>query len=276
MSMNNSQFHILPLSKIKEDISFVRVQRRKENELFFVTSGYIIRECNFTDIRINSNDLHLSLISQPSAVKELSEDVDGYYCSFQNSFLDEYPFQREHLKKELEFINSFLFQYPVRLPERVSKRIKSNMEAMARLYSETKTDYALIHSYLLTCILEIKKVLEESYLDFYPAKAFSITQRYYDLLLTYIEKEHSIPFYAQKLNVTPNHLNKSIKSVTGKTALLLLNEIRLMEAKTRLKYTDFPISEIAFQLGFEDQSYFSRFFKKYTNITPGEFKRATT
>ena len=272
--MNNSQFHILPLSQLKEDPSFFRVQRRKENELFFVTSGYIVREYNFTDIRINHNDLHLSLIFQPSAVKELSEDVDGYYCSFQNTFPDEHPFLRENLEKELEFINSFLFQYPIRLPERVSQRIESNLQAIARLYLETKTDYALIYSYLLTCILEIKKVLAESYLDLYPAKAFFITKQYYDLLLTNIEKEYSIPFYAQKLKVTPNHLNKSIKSVTGKTALLLLNEIRLMEAKTRLKYTDYTISEIAFQLGFEDQSYFSRFFKKYTGNTPGEFRKS--
>jgi len=271
--MNNSQFHIFPLPQIKENPSFFRVQRRMENELFFVTSGYIVREYNFTDVRINRHDLHLSLVSQPSAIKELSDDIDGYYCSFQNSFLSTSPYMRENTGKELEFINSFLFQYPVRLPERVSRRIESNMEAMARLCSETKTDDVLIHSYLLTCILEIKKVLVESYLDFYPAKAFSITKQYYDLLQAHIEKEHFIPFYAQELKVTPNHLNKSIKSVTGKTALLLLNEIRLMEAKTRLRNTDYSISEIAFQLGFEDQSYFSRFFKKYTGITPGEFRK---
>ena len=272
--MNNSQFHILSLSNIKDETSCFQVQRRRENELFFVTSGYIVREHNFTDIRINRNDLHLSLISQPSAIKELSEEIDGYYCSFSNTFLNEYPYLRENLEKELEFINSFLFQYPVRLPDKVARRIELNMKTMSQLYSETKKDYLLIHSYLLTCILEIKKVLEESYLDIYPAKAFSITKLYYDLLFIHIEKEHSIPFYAQKLKVTPNHLNKSIKSVTGKTALSLLNETRLMEAKNRLKYTDYSISEIAFQLGFEDLSYFSRFFKKYTEITPGEFKRS--
>jgi AraC-like DNA-binding protein len=115
--------------------------------------------------------------------------------------------------------------------------------------------------------------MKESSLDFYPAKAFSITKKYSDLLVSHIEQEQSIEFYAETLKITPNHLNKSVKSVTGKTAIRLLNEMRLIEAKLRLKHTGLSISEIAYQLGFEDQSYFSRFFRKATGDSPVKFRK---
>jgi AraC-like DNA-binding protein len=88
-----------------------------------------------------------------------------------------------------------------------------------------------------------------------------------------LEQEQNLEFYAKTLKITPNHLNKSVKSVTGKTAIGLLNEMRLIEAQLRLKHTDFSISEIAYQVGFEDRSYFSRFFKKATGDSPVEFRK---
>ncbi len=189
------------------------------------------------------------------------------------SFLDQIP-AKDDLVNEIELISSFLYQYPLRLDNPVFQRLNSNFNFLNQLYHASKMDYVLMHAYLVACIYEIKRVMKESNLDFYPAKAFSITKKYTDLLDTYIEKEQNIEFYAQQLKITPNHLNKSVKSVTGKTAITLLNEIRLSEIKSRLKNTNLSISEIAYCLGFEDQSYFSRFFKKKTGISPIAFRKS--
>ncbi|MDL2257071.1 helix-turn-helix domain-containing protein [Bacteroidales bacterium OttesenSCG-928-I14] len=266
--MSAIDFYIAPLSSKtlkKADES------NQSIEIVLVSSGYAVRECNFNNIRINAQEIHLSIGDSPYCVEEKDTNVEGWYCSFSPLFLRSIA-PHEHLISEIELISSFLFQYPLRLSASVFERIKTDMTFIYQLYSKKTPEYFLIYVYLLACIYEIKKVMQESHLDFYPAKAFSITKDYSQLLNRYIEKEYQISFYAKKLNISPNHLNKSIKAVTGKTAISLLNEMRLNEAKQRLKNTDMPVSEIAFQLGFEDPSYFSRFFKKKTGVSPVEFR----
>jgi AraC-like DNA-binding protein len=170
-------------------------------------------------------------------------------------------------------MSSFLYQYPLRLNKKVFQNLSAHFDIIFRLYNEWEVDYLLIQAYLLVCIYEIRKLMRESSLDFYPSKAFSITKQYSDLLDVHIERGQNIAFYAGELKITPNHLNKSVKSVTGKTAIQVLNERRLAEARSRLKYTDATVSEIAYRLGFEDQSYFSRFFKKATGVSPAKFRK---
>ena len=75
------------------------------------------------------------------------------------------------------------------------------------------------------------------------------------------------------LNVTPNHLNKSIKSVTGKSPTKWIDETILLEAKYLLYQTNLTINEIAMQVGHYDQSYFSRIFKKHEGLTPIEYRK---
>jgi AraC family transcriptional activator of pobA len=75
------------------------------------------------------------------------------------------------------------------------------------------------------------------------------------------------------LNVTPNHLNKSVKSSTGKSATKWIEETILLEAKYLLFQTTLSVSEIAMQVGHEDHSYFSRFFKKHEGLTPVQYRK---
>lgn len=78
--------------------------------------------------------------------------------------------------------------------------------------------------------------------------------------------------YAEKLNVTPNYLNALCKKRSGKSAGELIRQRILLEAKRLLAHTEFSVSEIAFRLGFQDNSYFGRFFKKSAGVTPDKFR----
>ena len=75
------------------------------------------------------------------------------------------------------------------------------------------------------------------------------------------------------LSVTPNHLNKCVKSTIGKSAHDLLSEMILLEAKVLLKQTSLSVSEIAYQVGRNEISDFGRFFKSGTGLTPGEYRK---
>jgi len=79
--------------------------------------------------------------------------------------------------------------------------------------------------------------------------------------------------YAAMLFITPNHLNAVCKQIKGIPAGKLIRDRVLLEAKRLLVNSDKNISEISNLLNFENNSYFSRFFKQYEGLTPEEFKK---
>lgn len=82
----------------------------------------------------------------------------------------------------------------------------------------------------------------------------------------------SISGYARLLNITPNYLNIVVKETTGNTANALMHQRVLLEAKRLLIQKNFDITQIAYDLGFKDASYFARFFKKASGESPSDFR----
>ncbi|WP_343634462.1 helix-turn-helix domain-containing protein [Fluviicola sp.] len=83
----------------------------------------------------------------------------------------------------------------------------------------------------------------------------------------------SVNNLAAQINLSPRYLSDLLKQETGKTAIELIHIYLVNEAKNRLKSDDQSVSEIAYQLGFENLPYFSRLFKKETGISPNQFKK---
>lgn len=97
--------------------------------------------------------------------------------------------------------------------------------------------------------------------------------RQFEQLIDAHFKEKRLPKeYAELLFITPNHLNALCNQITGKSAGALIRERVLLEAQRLLSHSDLMISQIALKLHFEDNAYFSRFFKKYTGVPPEDFR----
>ncbi len=84
---------------------------------------------------------------------------------------------------------------------------------------------------------------------------------------------NSIEDYLNQIGITASRLNHLCKKQYGKTALQVLHDRKLLEAKRMLAYTEKQVKEIAYECGFEDVAYFNRFFKKHTDCTPLVFRR---
>jgi AraC family transcriptional activator of pobA len=102
------------------------------------------------------------------------------------------------------------------------------------------------------------------------------------MLKKYLEKieeaytgQHEVAAYADMLNISAGHLSEVVKEQSGKPAIVHIHERLILEAKRLLFHREQSIKEIAFQLGFEDASYFNRFFKRITSRTPVEYRTAT-
>lgn len=87
------------------------------------------------------------------------------------------------------------------------------------------------------------------------------------------KKEHSTSFYANELFISSDHLNRTFKARTGKTAKEYIQSRIITEAKRLIYFTDLSNKEIGYELGFSEPANFSAFFKKHTDLSPSLFKK---
>lgn len=84
--------------------------------------------------------------------------------------------------------------------------------------------------------------------------------------------ERNISFYADKMHLSPQHLSTTIKKITGKTLTDIISSFIINDAKAKLKSTEMTIQEIAYSLNFPDISFFGKYFKRYTGMSPKQYR----
>ncbi len=92
------------------------------------------------------------------------------------------------------------------------------------------------------------------------------------LLNEHYKTKHKVSDYADLLAVTADYLNKTVKSITGKSAKEHIQSKIATEAKRSLIFTNLSGKELAYELGFDESAHFNNFFKKSTGFTPTEFR----
>lgn len=97
-------------------------------------------------------------------------------------------------------------------------------------------------------------------------------QNFLQILEENYQRPLGVDFYAQKLFMSPRNLNLICKNILQQTVSEIIETRKLIEAKNQLTHTDKNISEIGFDLGFNEKAYFSNVFKKRTGQTPTEFR----
>lgn len=99
-----------------------------------------------------------------------------------------------------------------------------------------------------------------------------IFELFMEQLMLHHEKERSLSFYADKLSMTANYLSKLVKDYSEKTASAWINEYVILEAKTLIKNSHYTIQEISYKLNFPSPTFFGKYFKRLTGMTPKQYK----
>ena len=99
-------------------------------------------------------------------------------------------------------------------------------------------------------------------------------EEFFELLDIHITENKQVSYYTNLMNLSSFQLNEITKATVGKTSSELINDHIILEAKRHLLATPNQVKEIADQLGYEDVSYFIRFFKKHTGYSPEAFRNA--
>jgi len=106
-----------------------------------------------------------------------------------------------------------------------------------------------------------------------PSRGQELLARFTRLVGQDFRQQRSVEAYAMQLDISPANLNTLARRFAGHTALGLLHQRLLLEAKRELVYTSMTISQISDLLGFSEPAYFSRFFKRMTGQSPKDFRQ---
>ena len=206
------------------------------------------------------------------------QNQTGHFCIFTDEFL--LPAKGRVMLEDLPFYQPGA--YPVL---RVSDTEFAAIEAIfKKMEQEISSDYAykydLLRAYLLEMIHYVQKLQPAQ--SSAPAHNAStrLTAQFAGLLERQFPLEspqqrlrlRTATDYAAQLAVHVNHLNRVLKETTGHTTTALISSRVAQEAKILLKQTNWNISEIADSLGFADVAHFCNFFKRQTDLTPGDFR----
>ncbi len=166
----------------------------------------------------------------------------------------------------------------LQLDTRSSGYISTLLERMTQECEQQNMNKEIIKAYLLAFLAETDSVYKmENCQILKPTD--SLCNKFLDMVFHNNREEGalsfsklSVTYYAEKLNITPNHLNKVVKRVTGKSPSVWIEELIMQEAKRLLRTTSLPLGEVAAIVGLHDQSYFARRFKKHEGISPSLFR----
>lgn len=200
----------------------------------------------------------------------LSADTDGYIIFFKPDF---YQMQlREQALIEFPFFHS-LNANPCIEPGK-DKMMDAILDEMYHEFKAHDTpDLRILRSYLDILLLKLARKYKHtpgSRLQTNIHKIRKVEQLIENNFRT-MKHPHQ---YAALMNLTPSYLSNICKESLGKTLSDLIYDRIILEAKRLFAYTDLSIKEIALDLGYMDSSYFTRFFKKNTGLTPDHFKES--
>lgn len=99
-----------------------------------------------------------------------------------------------------------------------------------------------------------------------------IAEKFIVMVQQNFRKERFLDFYASKMDVTTKHLSRTIKELTGFSAVEWIDRYVILEAKVLLKSTNLTIQQISDELNFGSQSFFGKYFKKHTGVSPKKFR----
>ncbi len=234
--------------------------RQTIHSIILVIKGSIIASSGFDNYTVEQNTMIVTPAGQITSLSFMSDDIEGFYLHFSDDYLS-------HTKVDL---SRWLNRPVIKFANTELEHLTTLLKRMQKL-NEKEANAGIIKLYLSTFLAEMEQSSDFRLRVNFPAHE-RLTMEFKRLLNYHVTKDKSVRYYAAELNVTPNHLNKSVKTTLGRSASALIDEMLVLEAKVLMQKKNMSVSEIAFETGFEDVSYFGRFFKKHTGFAPTEYR----
>ena len=247
------------------------VQELHRHDFFFMLAlekGRGKHEIDFKQFEITGHSIFLM---RPGQVHHLmlKAGSTGYLIGFQNDFLNSNDRTSSQLLREASKRNHYL------VDRNRFKKMNDLLTDIFHEYTKKQNKYwDVIKAALSIFFIELIRSTDkpESITNVKTLYAQERLDKFLELLENHISTHKKVSEYADMLNLSAYQLNAITKRTIGKKCSDLIDEQIILESKRYLLVTSNQVNQIAYQLGFEDVSYFIRFFKKHTGHTPDSFR----
>ncbi|MDX2188752.1 MAG: helix-turn-helix domain-containing protein [Bacteroidota bacterium] len=254
--------------------AFDHIQRNNYYTLIWVKSGSGKLKVDFNDCQVQSNHIYAFSPYQPFMFS--STDMVGIAIHFHPDFFCIHAHHAEVACNGVLFNNIYQPPY-VAVDETASATIHMVIDQIAKeLQNDELAQYELLISYLKIILitasrLKVQQQAQQQETSM-QAKEPIILQTLKNFIESNYKVKHSAGEYAELMNISPKSLAKITKTYFNKTITDLISERIIIEAKRELYLTNKAVKEIAFELGYDDEHYFSRFFKNNADVSPQMYR----
>ena len=249
---------------------FDYLQRNNYYSLIWVMEGGGNITADFSEYRFGSDVLFAFSPYQPFMIQ--ADVLKGVALCFHPDFFCIHKHQAEVACNGVLFNN--VYQPPfVTIDETSGNTLKMVIEQMKmEMQNPALAQYELLVSYLKIALITLSRLKAEQQqhpaLEGSGSKEPFILQNLKNFIEAHFKTKHSPSEYAELLHISPKALAKITKTHCNKTLSDLITERIIIEAKRELYLTNKAVKEIAYELGYSDEYYFSRFFKTNANVSP--------
>lgn len=248
--------------------------------VFLCTNGEVQVTLEKEIHRIRRGDMYIYMPSLPIRLLYKSEDAEGLLVALDVDFMLPVV-QRVANAENLLHVRRYPF---FSLTEENFGYIRSMLEKLwERIYEEDKDRKGFLQQRLqVELIKSMAQTITYEVLSIYfsklPIQPMVQTKKdliFHQFLLSlfrHFRQEREVAFYAELQHLSPRYFSSIIKEKSGNNALQWIVQMVITEAKLLLETSDLSIKEISVQLNFPTQSFFGKYFKQYTGISPKEFR----
>jgi AraC-like DNA-binding protein len=196
-------------------------------------------------------------------------------CLFFEEFFIKEFLQDDAFLHRLPYFHADPAHAAITLAPAAARRMRARLAAMQRELAHDRRDSVdLLRALLYETLIVLGREFAAAHRVAPQRPTHRVVSRFIELAERDATRRHRIADYAAELAVTPGHLSVLCTQYAGQRAKRLLGNILVSRARRLLLYTDESAARVGASLGFEDPSYFSRFFRRETGQTPKEFRNA--
>ena len=272
---DNIGFEIIPLERIHRDRHKYDHDPEQPHQLnFFKLTFYTKGEgrhfADFNWYPVKQNTLVYHTKEQINAF-DFSSNLEGYCIIFtEDYFVNSFS----HLPKDFVFrlFNPQLFSPVIQIPDDSEFITFFNILLQEYQLTEGFNYPTILQSLFVILISKAETIKQEQTFHIKDNSKIALFQKFIILLDKHFTSTRSAEDYAKQLHISYKHLNATCKELTNKTAKTIISEYIILQAKRLLINSEIKSAELAYKIGFEDPTNFTKFFKKYTGLTPKAFK----